>query len=110
MSLLFKPPSPTGNTANLDEALDLFQKESEDPTGNVVVVANSDKDGLDVDFEPSAQTIKPTTEALRLIDDLKEIASTTLKDEILESKLSALVSALRIHRFLFLLSACPPKP
>lgn len=110
MSLLFIPPSPTGKTANLDEALDLFQKESEDPTGNVVVVANSDKDGLDVDFEPSAQTIKPTTEALRLIDDLKEIASTTLQDEILESKLSALVSALRIHRFLFLLSACPPKP
>lgn len=110
MSLLFIPPSPTGKTANLDEALDLFQKESEDPTGNVVVVANSDKDGLDVDFEPSAQTVKPTTEALRLIDDLKEIASTTLQDEILESKLSALVSALRIHRFLFLLSACPPKP
>lgn len=110
MSLLFIPPSPTGKTANLDEALDLFQKESEDPTGNVVVVANSDKDGLDVDFEPSAQTIKPTTEALRLIDDLKEIASTTLQDKILESKLSALVSALRIHRFLFLLSACPPKP
>ena len=110
MSLLFIPPSPTGKTANLDEALDLFQKESEDPTGNVVVVANSDKDGLDVDFEPSAQTIKPSTEALRLIDDLKEIASTTLQDEILESKLSALVSALRIHRFLFLLSACPPKP
>mgnify|MGYP000317891900 FL=1 len=94
----------------MDEALDLFQKESEDTTGNVVVVANSDKDGQDVDFEPSAPTIKPTTEALRLIDDLKEIASTTLQDEILVSKLSALVSALRIHRFLFLVSACPPKP
>lgn len=90
----------------MDEALDLFQKESEDPTGNVVVVANSDKDGQDVDFERSAPTIKPTTEALRLIDDIKEIASTTLQDEILVSKLSAL----RIHRFLFLVSACPPKP
>lgn len=50
-------PLQLGKTATLDEALALFQKESEDPTCNVVVVANSDKDGQDVDFEPSAPTI-----------------------------------------------------
>ena len=69
-----------------DEALDLYQKESEEPASKVVVVAEEDED---VDFEPPAPTIKSTTEALRLVDDLKKFASTTLRDEILVSKLSS---------------------
>ena len=48
-----------------------------------------DEEGQDVDFEPPVPTIKSTTEALRLVDDLKEFASTTLQDEILVSKLSS---------------------
>ena len=72
-----------------DEALDLYQKESEEPASKVVVVAEEDEEDQDVDFEPPAPTIKSTTEALRLVDDLKEFASTTLQDEILVSKLSS---------------------
>ena len=40
-----------------------------------------------MDFEPSAPTIKSTTEALRLVDDLKEFASAMLQDEILVATL-----------------------
>ncbi|XP_068758747.1 tigger transposable element-derived protein 6-like [Montipora capricornis] len=72
-----------------DEALDLYQKESEEPASKVVVVADSDKEGQDVDFEPPAPAIKSTTEALRLVNYLKEFASSTLQDEILVSKLSS---------------------
>ena len=54
-----------------DEALNLYQKESKEPASKVVVVADSDEDGQDVDFEPPAPTIKSTTEALRQVDDLK---------------------------------------
>ena len=79
-----------------DEALDLYQKESEEPASKVVVVAEEDEEDQDVDFEPPAPTIKSTTEALRLVDDLKEFASTTLQDEILVSKLSSVAIALRI--------------
>ena len=71
------------------EALDLYQKESEEPASKVVVVADSDAEGQYVDFEPPAPTIKSTTEAIRLVDDLKEFSSTTLQDEILTSKLSS---------------------
>ena len=73
-----------------DEALDLYQKESEEPASKVVVVAEEDEEDQDVDFERAAPTIKSTTEALRLVDDLKEFASTTLQDEILVSKLSSI--------------------
>ena len=38
-----------------------------------------DEEGQDVDFEPPVPTIKSTTEALRLVDDVKEFASTTLQ-------------------------------
>lgn len=72
-----------------DETLDLYQKESEEPASKVVVVAEEDEEDQDVDFEPPAPTIKSTTEALRLVDGLKEFASTTLQDEILASKLSS---------------------
>ena len=71
------------------EALDLYQKESEEPASKVVVVADSGEEDQDVDFKPPAPTIKSTTEALRLVDELKEFASTTLQDEILVSKLSS---------------------
>ena len=53
------------------------------------MVAEEDEEDQDVDFERAAPTIKSTTEALRLVDDLKEFASTTLQDEILVSKLSS---------------------
>ena len=46
-------------------------KESEEPATKVVVLADSDQEGQDVDFEPPASTIKSSTEALRLVDDLK---------------------------------------
>ena len=72
-----------------DEALDLYQKESEEPAIKVVVVAEGDEEDQDVDFEPPVPTIKSTTEAIRLVDDLKEFASTMLQDEILVSKLSS---------------------
>ena len=72
-----------------DEALDLYQKESEEPASKVAVVADSDEEGQDVDFEPPVPTIKSTTEALGLVDDLKKFASTTLQDETLVSKLSS---------------------
>ena len=47
------------------------------------------EEGQGVDFEPPAPTIKSTTEALRLVNDVKEFASTTLQDENLVSKLSS---------------------
>lgn len=58
------------------------------------MVAEEDEEDQEVDFEPPAPTIKSTAEALRLVDDLKEFASTTLQDEILVSKLSSVG-----HRF-----------
>ena len=61
-------------------------KKSEEPARKVEVLADSDEEGQDVDFEPPAPNIKSTTEALRLVDDLKEFASTTLQDEVLVSK------------------------
>ena len=72
-----------------DDALDLYQKESEEPASKVAVVAREDGEDQDVDFKTAAPTIKSTTEALRLVDDLKEFASTTLQDEILVSILIA---------------------
>ena len=77
-----------------DEALDLYQKESKEPASDVVVLADSDDEGQGVNFEPPAPNIKSTTEALRLVDDLKEFASTMLQVEILVSKLSSVG-----HRF-----------
>lgn len=48
-----------------DEALDLYQKESEEPASKVVVVAEEDEEDQDVDFEPPVPTIRSTTEAFR---------------------------------------------
>ena len=42
-----------------------------------------------MDIEPLDPTIESTTEALRLVGDLKEFASTKLQEEILVSKLSS---------------------
>ena len=53
------------------------------------MVADSDEEGQVVDIEPPDPTIKSTTEALRLVDDLKEFASTKLQEEILVSRLSS---------------------
>ena len=85
-----------------DEALDLYQKESEEPASKVVVVAKDDEEDQDVDFEPPPPTIKSTTEALRLVDDLKEFASIMLKDEVLISKLSSVGQCFEDFRLIFL--------
>ena len=53
------------------------------------MVADSDEEGQVVDIEPLDPTIESTTEALRLVDDLKKFASTKLQEEILVSKLSS---------------------
>ena len=80
---------PNWRQRQRDEALDLYQKESKEPASDVVVLADSDDEGQGVNFEPPAPNIKSTTEALRLIDNLKEFAFTMLQDEILVSKLSS---------------------
>ena len=85
VSLPLIPPAPTGdNGKGMKPSISI--KESEEPATKVVVLADSDQEGQDVDFEPPASTIKSSTEALRLVDDLKEFASTTLQDEVLVSK------------------------
>ena len=66
------------------------------------MVADSDEEDQDVDFEPPTPTIKSTTEGLRLVDDLKEFASTTLQDEILVSKLSSVGQCLDDFKLLHL--------
>ena len=82
------------------------------------MVGEEDEEDQEVDFEPPAPTIKSTTEALRLVDDLKEFASTTLQDETLVSKLSSVghrfedfkllhVKQTTITDFFSFLSPCP---
>ena len=51
------------------------------------MVADSDEEGQYVDLKAPA-TIKFTTEALSLVDDLEQVTSTTLRDFFLVSKLS----------------------
>ena len=79
-----------------NEALYLYQKESEVPVSEILVV-ESDEDDADVDIEPRTSSIKTTAEALGRVDDLTKFAA-QLQDEDLVIALRSVAQRLEDYK------------